>query len=267
LSALHLLHLATAAATRAGEYLRSVQRPANPGRWGLKGSRDFVTEVDRTAERIIREIVLSEEPDAHMVGEELSPTIETDGLVWIVDPLDGTTNFLHGFPCYAVSIAAALDGVLQAGVVLDVPRNSTCFASLGGGAWRDEERLTVSSIEDPEFALIGTGFPFRDLSGLEQYLKQLGCVARGTSGVRRPGSAALDLADVAAGRFDGFWEQHLSAWDIAAGSLLIREAGGIVTDMTGQNLGVEHTSVVAGNPAIHAWLIETLSSASCIGNI
>jgi myo-inositol-1(or 4)-monophosphatase len=230
----------------------------DPSRWTLKGSRDFVTEVDREAEELIAETLLTGDPRARMVGEELTPGVVTDGLVWIVDPLDGTTNFLHGFPSYAVSIAAALNGVLQAGVVLHVPRNEIYSASRGGGAWLGEQRLSVSTIVDPEFALIGTGFPFRDLVRLEEYQRQFARVARGTSGIRRPGAAALDLADVAAGRFDGFWELHLSAWDIAAGSLLIREAGGVITDLPGRNIGIEHTGVVAGNPAIHAWLIETL---------
>jgi myo-inositol-1(or 4)-monophosphatase len=258
-SALDLLHLARTAAARAGEYLRSVQRPADPSRWTLKGSRDFVTEVDRTAERMIAEILLAAEPGARMVGEELSPAVITDGLTWIVDPLDGTTNFLHGFPSYAVSIAAALDGVLEAGVVLHVPLNEAYCASRGDGSWHGDRRLTVSAIKEPEFALIGTGFPFREVSRLEEYQRQFGSVARATSGIRRPGAAALDLADVAAGRFDGFWELQLSAWDIAAGTLLIREAGGVVTDFSGRDIGIEHTGVVAGNPAIHAWLIETLN--------
>ena len=261
MSALDLLHLAQVAAARAGAYLRSVQRPADPRAWTLKGSRDFVTEVDRTAERMIADILLAAEPGARMVGEELSPSVITAGLIWIVDPLDGTTNFLHGFPSYAVSIAAALDGVLQAGVVLQVPQNETYSASRGGGSWLGDRRLLVSTIEEPEFGLIGTGFPFRDVSRLEEYQRQFGKVARSTSGIRRPGAAALDLADVAAGRFDGFWEQQLSAWDIAAGTLLIREAGGVVTDFSGRDIGIEHTGVVAGNPAIHAWLIETLNVA------
>ena len=259
MSALDLLHLAGTAATRAGEYLRQVQRPTNPRGWALKGSRDFVTEVDRTAEAIIKEILLDMEPQSRMVGEELAPEVVTGGLVWIVDPLDGTTNFLHGFPSYAVSIAAATDGVLQAAIVLDVARNTTYSASLGGGAWMADRRLAVSTIDDPEFALIGTGFPFRDLTGLEEYQRQFGRVARATSGIRRPGAAAIDLADVAAGRFDGFWEQRLSAWDIAAGTLLIREAGGAITNLAGRDIGIEHTSVVAGNPAIHAWLLATLN--------
>ena len=258
-SALDLLHLARTAADQAGSYLRKVERPSNPAGWTLKGSRDFVTEVDRTAERMIADTLLAGEPGSKMVGEEFSPAITTDGLVWIVDPLDGTTNFLHGFPSYAVSIAAAVDGELEAGVVLHVPGNQTFSASRGGGAWMDEQRIKVSTIGEPEFALIGTGFPFREVSRLEEYLRQFGRVAKATSGIRRPGAAALDLADVAAGRFDGFWEQHLSAWDIAAGSLLIREAGGRVTDFTGRDIGIEHTSVVAGNPAIHDWLLATLS--------
>ncbi|MEA2722408.1 MAG: monophosphatase [Gemmatimonadales bacterium] len=260
MSALDLLHLARTAAARAGTYLRSVQRPADPSGWTLKGSRDFVTEVDHTAERMIADILLAAEPGSRMVGEELTPSILTDGLVWVVDPLDGTTNFLHGFPCYAVSIAAALDGVLEAAVVLQVPRDETYSASRGGGSWLGDRRLSVSTIENAEFALIGTGFPFRDVSRLEEYQRQFGRVARATSGIRRPGAAALDLADVAAGRFDGFWEQQLSAWDIAAGTLLIREAGGVVTDFSGRDIGIEHTEVVAGNSAIHAWLIETLNA-------
>jgi myo-inositol-1(or 4)-monophosphatase len=259
-SALDLLHLATAAAGRAAGYLRSVQRPADPSRWSFKGSRDFVTEVDRTAEQMIAETLLAAAPGARMVGEELRPEIVTDGLVWIVDPLDGTTNFLHDFPSYAVSIAAAVDGVLEAGVVLQVPRNEMYHATRGGGAWQGERRLSVSAIEDPGFALIGTGFPFKDVTRMAEYQRQFARVAARTSGIRRPGSAALDLADVAAGRFDGFWEQQLSIWDIAAGVLLIREAGGRVTDPAGRDVGIEHTAIVAGNPAIHAWLLDVLAS-------
>jgi myo-inositol-1(or 4)-monophosphatase len=260
-SALDLLHLARIAAERAAGYLRGVERPTDPSRWTLKGSRDFVTEVDRTAERMIAEILLAAEPSGRIVGEELTPEIVTDGLVWVVDPLDGTTNFLHGYPSYAVSIAAALDGELQAGVVLHVPTGALFAASRGGGAWLGDHRLTVSAIDDPDYALIGTGFPFRENSRLEEYLAEFARVTRGASGLRRAGSAALDLADVAAGRFDGFWEQRLSAWDIAAGTLLIREAGGLVTDYTGRPVGIEHGGVVAGNPAIHQWLLETLNSA------
>jgi myo-inositol-1(or 4)-monophosphatase len=259
-SALDLLHLCRTAAERAAAYLRGVERPRDPAAWTVKGSRDFVTDVDRRAEEIITQVLVAAEPGSRVIGEELSPSLGAEGLVWVVDPLDGTTNFLHDFPSYAVSVAAAVDGVLEAGVVIHVPRNDIFFASRGSGAWQGERRLAVSSISDPAFALIGTGFPFKDMARLGEYLDQFARIASRSSGLRRPGSAALDLADVAAGRFDGFWEQHLSAWDIAAGLLLVREAGGRVTDFSGRDVGVEHTELVAGNPAIHAWLLEMLNS-------
>jgi myo-inositol-1(or 4)-monophosphatase len=258
LSSLDLLDVARAAAEVAADYLRTVERPRDPGEWARKGARDFVTDIDRTAERMIAEVLLAAEPAARLVGEELAPELATDGLVWVVDPLDGTTNFLHGVPAYAVSIAAAVNGVLEAGVVVHVPHRETYTARRGGGAWLHERRLEVSSIEEPGVALIGTGFPFRETDRLDLYLEQFRRVAARTSGIRRPGSAALDLADVAAGRVEAFWEQRLSAWDIAAGTLLVREAGGLVTDFTGRDVVVEHTGVVAGNPAMHAWLLELL---------
>jgi myo-inositol-1(or 4)-monophosphatase len=256
-SALDVLHWAKTAALQAGDYLRRVQRPAGPTDWSRKGNHDYVTEVDRTAEHMISD-VLTKVPGGRIVGEELSPTVQTRGLVWVVDPLDGTTNFLHDYPSFAVSIAAAVDGVLEAAVVHHVPMRRTYYGWRGGGAWLDGQRLHVSTIAEPEFALIGTGFPFRDLSGLEDYQRQFAAVAAATSGIRRPGAASIDLADVAAGRFDGFWEQRLSAWDIAAGILLIREAGGRITNREGRDIGIEHTEVVAGNPVIPTWLLEVL---------
>ena len=261
LSSLDLLHLARAASTRAAAFVRSVERPADPAAWHTKTTRDFVTEVDRTAERLITEILLAGDPRAAVVGEELTPALTTSGLVWVVDPLDGTTNFLHAYPAYAVSIAAAVDGELRAGVVHHIPRDEVYWATRGGGAWCGERRLHVSPIATPQHALIGTGYPFKNLEQLAEYQRQFARVAARTTGIRRAGSAALDLADVAAGRFEGFWEQRLSAWDIAAGTLLVREAGGRVTDGEGRDLGIEHAPVVAGNPPIHAWLLETL----CVG--
>ena len=259
-SSLDLLRLARTAAERAAGYLQGVERPADPSGWTLKGSRDFVTDVDRRAEKLVSEILLAAEPGSRIVGEELHPELVTEGLVWIVDPLDGTTNFLHDFPSYAVSVAGAVDGTLEVAAIVNVPTGDTYTASRGGGAWHGDRQLAVSAIADPAFALIGTGFPFKDTSRIAEYLEQFRRVAGRTSGIRRPGAASLDLADVAAGRFDGFWEQHLSAWDIAAGILLIREAGGVVTDLSGREVGIEHTGLVAGNPAIHRWLLETLRS-------
>jgi myo-inositol-1(or 4)-monophosphatase len=258
-SALNLLNLAERAARVAGDYLRTVARPADPRDWIRKGTSDFVTEVDRKSEELIRAILLEAEPGSTMVGEELSPDVATHGLVWIVDPLDGTTNFLHGQRDHAVSIAAAVDGELLAGVVLEVPPNRLYRAWRGGGAWLGDRRLRVSAITNPKDALIGTGFPYTDFSRMDQYLAQFRRISQETSGIRRPGSAALDLRSVAEGGFDGFWEQRLSAWDIAAGMLLVREAGGRVTNTEGRDLGIEHGPVVAGNPAIHEWLLTTLT--------
>lgn len=255
---LDLLGLARKAADAAGHYIRSVTRPADPSRWTRKGQSDFVTDVDRTSEQIIRDILLQGEPESTVVGEELSPVVVNHGLVWIVDPLDGTTNFLHGISAHAVSIAAAIDGTLVAGVVLEVPINRVYHAIRGEGAWCEGRRLQVSSISDPADALIGTGFPYTDFRQIDHYLAQLRTVSQATSGVRRAGAAALDLALVAAGSFEGFWEQRLSAWDIAAGMLLVREAGGRVTDDLGRDLGIEHGSVVAGNPSIHRWLLKAV---------
>jgi myo-inositol-1(or 4)-monophosphatase len=261
-SANDLLHLASTAARQAGLYLRTAERPRDPAGWTSKGRADWATDVDRTAETIITEILLGAFPGSRIIGEELSPEVVTDGLVWVVDPLDGTTNFLHGFPAFAVSIAAAVDGVLEAAAVLHVPLDRMTTAERGRGTWEDGVRVTVSPITDPAHSLVGTGLPYRDFGRIDEYLGQLGRVIQGATGVRRPGSAAIDLADVAAGRFDGFWEQRLSAWDIAGGTLLVREAGGKVTDSTGRDLGVEHSSVVAGNPAIHGWLLAVLNGRS-----
>ena len=254
MSALDLLHLARTAAERAAAYIRGVERPSDPGAWTRKGGRDFVTEVDRTAERMIADILLAAEPSSRIVGEELSPNVVREGLVWVVDPLDGTTNFLHDFPAYAVSIGATLEGELVAGV-------EVYTAARGAGAWQGERQLSVSAIADPELALIGTGFPFKEIDRLGEYATQFARVAAATSGIRRPGSAALDLAHVAAGRFDGFWELQLSAWDIAAGLLLVREAGGLATDFAGRHVGAEHTGLVVGSPAIHPWLLRAVGDS------
>jgi myo-inositol-1(or 4)-monophosphatase len=258
-SANDLLTVATTAAKAGAAYIRSVVPPRDPTGWTAKGRADWATHVDHGSEALIARMLTTSVPGSRVVGEELSPEIVTDGLVWVVDPLDGTTNFLHGFPAYAVSIAAAVDGVLEAAAVLHVPMDRLTTATRGGGTWENGLRLSVSSIAEPEHALIGTGFPYRDFDRLDRYLGQFSRVMLGSTGVRRPGSAAIDLADVAAGRLDGFWEQRLSAWDIAAGILLVREAGGLVTDFAGRDLAIEHNEVLAANPAIHRWLLEVLN--------
>ncbi len=231
--------------------------------WQAKSRVDFVSAVDTGAEERIRAFLGQRFANATIVGEELSPDeTRRDGIVFVVDPLDGTTNFLHGLQQYAVSIACQVDGVLQAGVVHDVPRDVQYCAQRGGGAYREGVRLQVSRIDKPSRALIGTGFPFRDPNQLEPYLEGFKRVAREAAGLRRAGAAALDLADVACGRFDAFWELSLSPWDIAAGMLLILEAGGVVTDLSGVEKSVGHGSVVAGNPAMHRWLLSKLTTGN-----
>jgi myo-inositol-1(or 4)-monophosphatase len=253
-----LAEAARKAALLAAKYIRSAgQQSAEV--WSLKGRRDFVTAVDLRSEELIRQSLRAAYPDSSFMGEELSPEeIRVQGLLWIVDPLDGTTNFLHGYPWYAVSIAAVLEGELVAGVVVDVAHGPVYYATKGGGAWHDGRRLMVSQLRDPERALIGTGFPFRDLSHLGRYLRQFAAVSRAAGAMRRAGSAALDLVDVALGRFDAFWELSLAPWDIAAGTLIVREAGGRVTDLRGADPVLRHGSVVAGNPEMHAWLLQLL---------
>jgi glutamate formiminotransferase len=224
-----------------------MDRPSNPAEWGLKGVADFFTEVDRESERAIVETLLDATPDATVMGEELTPSAERAPLVWVVDPVDGTTNYLHAYPAYAVSIAAVTDGALAVGVVIDVERDLLYHATAGGGAWCGDRRIQVSGVTDPKRALIGTGFPFKVPQLLPRYLRHFTTILTATSGLRRAGSAALDLIDVGLGRFDGFWELHLAPWDVAAGTLFVREAGGVVTDDTGNDDVIHHGPIVAGN--------------------
>jgi myo-inositol-1(or 4)-monophosphatase len=228
--------------------------------WREKSATDFVSEVDIGAEELIRASLQASIRELRFVGEELGPTGDTEtGLVAIVDPLDGTTNFLHGFPAYAVSIGIALDGVPVAGVVHDVARGGVYSATAGGGAYFNDVPIFVSSNDRPTRALIGTGFPFRTMEGMAVYLGQMETLAPQVAGMRRAGAATLDLCDVACGRFDGFWELDLAPWDVAAGILLIREAGGIVTDLAGRPARLGRGPIVAGNALLHAWLLEQLN--------
>jgi myo-inositol-1(or 4)-monophosphatase len=264
-----LLAIAVEAVSASAAVLKAQAAGLTRLQWEEKGPADYVTDVDRASESALRAVIRDRLPDARVLGEELSPTLgdregtaALEGVVFVADPLDGTTNYLHGFPEYAVSIAVLVDGVLTAGVVRHGVTDETYTATLSGGTYRDGRRLTVSPITEPSRALIGTGFPFSHLQSLDTYQAQFAAVARHTAGMRRAGSAALDLARVAAGQFDGFWELTLAPWDIAAGLLLVREAGGIVTDLSGAPAPVAHTPIVAGNPAMHHWLLATLTSAA-----
>ncbi|HUQ48482.1 MAG TPA: inositol monophosphatase family protein [Gemmatimonadaceae bacterium] len=258
-----ILDAAVAAAQAAAEVIRDAASGRSTLQWESKGAADFVTEVDRSAERAIEAVIASRYPDARMLGEELTPgaDLSSPGLTFVADPLDGTTNFLHGYPQYAVSIGALQRSTLVAGVVLNVTTDDCFTAVAGSGAYLNGERIRTSSLSDPSRALIGTGFPFKQPELLDRYSKHFIAVSRHTAGIRRAGSAALDLADVACGRFDGFWELDLAPWDIAAGILLVREAGGIVSNWAGETKDTSAGPVVAGNAAIHPWLLKTLHVA------
>lgn len=238
--------------------------------WDEKGTSDFVTHVDREAEETITEHVLGCCPGHEIMAEESSQLGDPDSIrerfdaaeyLWVIDPLDGTTNFLHGYPAYAASVAVAHRGEVVAGAVVDGLTGSAWWAWRGGGAWRDGKRIRVSPIDRLEHALIGTGFPFKVLKYMPAYLKQFDAVLRRTSGVRRAGAAALDLCHVADGRFEGFWELWLAPWDIAAGTLIVREAGGVVSAPDGAGDVRAAGAIVAGNPAVHPQLLRLLHPA------
>lgn len=253
-----LVNAAVAAAGEAAAYLRDARLP-ELDEWTEKSRHDFATEVDRGAEALIAKTLARLVPGSTVVGEELSPEATRAGdVVWVVDPLDGTTNYLHGYPQYAVSIACVVRRALCVGVVHDVVRNLVYRAGTGYGAWLGERRLSVSPITEPRHALVGTGFPFKQLDVVNAYMAQFAAVMRASSGIRRAGAATIDLADVAAGRLDAFWELTLAPWDFAAGVVLIREAGGIVTNLAGGDNVLSGGSIVAGNPTLHRWLMDLL---------
>lgn len=254
-----LLTTCVAAAVRAAEVIRHWAASLHELRWEVKGPSDFVSDVDREAERALTAVISERHPHAVIIAEEGSPLTIAGELTFVADPLDGTTNFLHGFPWYAVSIAALVGGVPVAGAVLNVPTGELFTATAGSGARRNGQPVHVSDIADPSRSLVGTGFPFKHREGIAPYMGILPRLMERTAGLRRAGSAALDLCDVACGRYDAFWELRLAPWDIAAGILIIREAGGLVTDLEGKPAAIEHGPVVAGNPPMHAWLLEQLT--------
>ena len=256
------LAAAVQAADEAAAFIRERALTRHELVWEEKAANDFVSAVDIGAEERIRESLLLSLPDIRIVGEELAPSGDTrSGFVAVVDPLDGTSNFLHGYPSYAVSIGIAIDGVPVAGVINDVARGGVYSAVAGGGAWVDGTRLHVSSTARPSRALVGTGFPFKTQEGTDRYLAQLRALIPNVAGMRRAGAAALDLCDVARGRFDAFWELDLQPWDVAAGILLVREAGGTVTDLQGAPAPIVRGPLVASNTLLHPWFLETLTAA------
>ena len=253
-----LLNIAVRAPRRAGDLIvRNVDRvPTLNVR--SKSRNDFVSEVDHMAERDIIETIRRTHPDHGFLGEEGGRS-GGDEFVWIIDPLDGTTNFLHGFPTFAVSLACQYRGRIEHAVVYDPMRQELFTASRGDGAQLDGRRIRVSKQATLEGALIGTGFPYRENSRwIDPYLAMLKTVMQQSAGIRRPGAAALDLAYVAAGRIDAFWEIGLNAWDTAAGSLLITEAGGRIGTLTGGEYR-QNGNVLAGSPKVYEAMLECLA--------
>jgi len=253
-----LLNIAVRAARRAGEIIvRSLNRLESL-EVTSKGRNDYVSEIDRAAEREIIDIVRKHYPDHAFLAEESGRTGEHD-VVWIIDPLDGTTNFLHGFPVFAVSIAVAQHGQLEVGTVYDPMRQEIFTAVRGAGAHLENRRMRVSKQRTLEGALLATGYPYRhDEREADAYFATLRALSRVTAGIRRPGSASLDLAYVAAGRVDGFWELGLKPWDTAAGTLMIQEAGGRVGTFSGKEYRLG-ANIVAGAPKVYEALIETMA--------
>jgi myo-inositol-1(or 4)-monophosphatase len=256
-----MLTTAVKAARRAGNIINRSARDLDLLTVTAKGPKDFVSEVDREAERVIVETLHATYPDHAILAEEGTGRDKNLAAehVWIIDPLDGTTNFLHGFPQYCVSIALAHKGVVTQGVIFDPVRNDLFTATRGRGAFLNDRRIRVSRRQHLRDCLIGTGFPFRDGSFLDTYLQMMRTMITHTAGLRRPGAAALDLAYVAAGSYDGFFEVGLNAWDVAAGSLLVLEAGGLIGDLQGEGDYLHGGQVIAANPKIFSQMVQTLS--------
>ena len=256
-----MLTIAVKAARRAGNVINRGARELDLLTVTSKGPKDFVSEVDREAERMIVETLLGAYPDHAILAEEgTAKGANADAEnVWIIDPLDGTTNFLHGFPQYCVSIALAHKGQVAHGVIYDPVRNDLFTASRGRGAFLNDRRIRVSKRQHLRDCLVGTGFPFRDGSYLDTYLRMMKAMIEQTAGLRRPGAAALDLAYVAAGFYDGFWEVGLNAWDVAAGSLLIQEAGGLIGDLAGDGDFLHGGQVIAATPKIFGQMVTALA--------
>jgi myo-inositol-1(or 4)-monophosphatase len=259
-----MLNIAVKAARAAGSIINRAALDVERLTITAKGINDFVTEVDHAAEQVIIETLLTAYPGHAILAEESGRAhgAKHSEYLWIIDPLDGTTNFIHGFPVYGVSIALAFRGKVEQAVVYDPARNDLFLASKGRGAFLNDRRLRVSKRTRLGESLIGTGFPFRKGDNFKRYVEMFEQVMEHCAGVRRPGAAALDLCYVAAGWYDGFFETGLSPWDVAAGSLMITEAGGLIGNFTGEADFLYQREAVAGNPKIYGQLVKMLAPYS-----
>jgi myo-inositol-1(or 4)-monophosphatase len=253
------LNIAVKAARRAANIINRASLQLDAIAVQSKSQNDYVTEVDRAAEAAIIEVLRENYPQHGILAEESGESGDSE-YQWIIDPLDGTTNFIHGFPQYAISIALARNGVLEQAVVFDPVRNELFVATKGAGAYLNDRRIRVSRRTRLNECLIGTGFPFREFDHIDAYLGAFRELTQKTAGIRRPGAAALDLAYVACARLDGFWEMGLKPWDMAAGVLLIQEAGGLVSDFAGEGNYLATGNVVAGAPKVFGQLLPVIQS-------
>jgi myo-inositol-1(or 4)-monophosphatase len=253
------LNVAIKAAREAGKIINRAALDIGALKIEQKDTNDFVSEVDRGAEQAIINVLKDAYPNHGFYGEESGKSNSEADSIWIIDPLDGTTNFLHGFPAYCISIALQEKGVLTQAVIYDPVRNDLFTATRGSGAFLNNRRIRVTQRTKLQEALLSTGFPFKDFSYLETYINIFRDMAKKTSGLRRPGSAALDLAYVAAGFADGFFEINLSPWDIAAGALLVQEAGGIVGDFEGNESWLRTGNIVAANPKVFGQMLQVIA--------
>ena len=259
-----MINVAIKAARAAGSIINRAALDVESVRISQKQVNDFVTEVDQAAEQIIIETLLTAYPGHGILAEESGNAhgAKDSDYVWIIDPLDGTTNFIHGFPVYCVSIALAVNGKIEQAVVYDPTRNDLFTATKGRGAFMNDRRIRVSKRTRLQECLISTGFPFRPGDNFKNYLNMMADVMQRTAGLRRPGAAALDLAYVAAGFTDGFFETGLKPWDAAAGSLLVTEAGGLIGNFTGESDFLDQQECMAGNPRIYGQLVPLLAKYS-----
>ena len=259
-----MVNVAIKAARAAGAIINRAALDVEAVRISQKQVNDFVTEVDHASEKAIIETLLTAFPDHGILAEESGNEhgAKDSEFVWIIDPLDGTTNFIHGFPVYCVSIALSVKGKIEHAVIYDPTRNDLFSATKGRGAYLNDRRLRVSKRIRLQESLISTGFPFRTGDNFPSYLAMMGDVMQRAAGLRRPGAAALDLAYVAAGYTDGFFETGLQPWDVAAGSLLVTEAGGLIGNFSGEADFLEQKECLAGNPKIYAQLVSIVSKYS-----
>lgn len=252
------LIVAMEAAQQAGKIIKERIGTISSEEITQKSVSDYVTEVDLYSEKTIINHIKKHFPAHQIMAEESSNNYKTAEYLWIIDPLDGTTNFIHGFPVVAISIALMYKGELVLGVIHDPTRNETFYSELGSGAFLNGKKISVSTLSLPEMSLIATGFPFRNKHYIPDYIKIFQALLYSVSDLRRAGAASIDLAYVACGRVDGFFEFALSTWDIAAGVILIKEAGGIVSDFKGADEYLKTGNIIAGNSVIHSFLVNKI---------